>query len=157
MIARTLTIRTLFTLFVSGLAIAPISYVHSEEISLSLRLYCERWRDNALAGARQQMRGATRQFQYENVATLAAMKEHGIDNARLFLVAKEYSSEERQFLEASTLAGYDRLAAFRATYPNDNLNYESWKRELFEECLSESRETPQSKKDELWIPPVSAQ
>src|SRR5262249_9728949 len=62
----------LLALGVSVSALLPASGVHSEVSSLlgvAPTQYCERWRDNALLGARQQLRGASREIQYVNVAT----------------------------------------------------------------------------------------
>ena len=133
----------LLTLCVSVSALLSARHVHSEVGSLlgvAPAQYCERWRDNALLGARQQLRGASREVQYVNVPTLVEMIEHGIDWTKLFLMAGKYTPAERQFLEESTLAGYDRMAAFRAAHPDEGANHEKWQRELYEQCLANSRQ-----------------
>jgi hypothetical protein len=129
----------LLALGVSVSALLSASRVHSEVRSLlgvAPTQYCERWRDNALLGARQQLRGASREVQYVNVPTLVEMIEHGIDRTKLFVMAGAYTPAERQFLEDSILAGYDRMAAFRAAHPDERANYETWQGELYEECLA---------------------
>jgi hypothetical protein len=133
----------LLALGVSVSALLSASRVHSEVRSLlgvAPTQYCERWRDNALLGARQQLRGASREVQYVNVPTLVEMIEHGIDRTKLFVMAGAYTPAERQFLEDSILAGYDRMAAFRAAHPDERANYETWQRELYEECLASSQQ-----------------
>jgi hypothetical protein len=112
----------LLTLCVSLSAILPASHVYSDTgpiLGVTPTQYCERWRDNALLGAKQQLQGATREVQYVSVSTLVEMIEHGIDRAKVFVLAGQYTSAERQFLEGSALAGYDRMAAFRAEHPDE--------------------------------------
>ena len=140
----------LLSLWVSASVIFSASHVHSEVSSLldvTPAQFCERWRDNALLGARQQLRGASREVQYVNVPTLVEMIEHGIDRAKVFVMAGQYTLAERQFLEESTLLGYDRMAAFRAAHPDEAANYEKWHRELYEECLDSSRQAGQGDTD----------
>ena len=74
------------------------------------------------------------------MSTLAEMIEPGIDRTKVFVMAGHYTPAERQFLEESTLVGYDRTAAFRAAHPDEAANYEKWHRELYEECLDSSRQ-----------------
>jgi hypothetical protein len=137
----------LLALCVSLSAIVSASHVHGEVSSLldvAPAQFCERWRDNALLGARQQLRGASREVQYVSVSTLVEMIEHGIDRTKVFVMAGQYTPAERQFLEESTLVGYDRMAAFRAAHPDEGANYEKWHRELYAECLDTSRQAPRS-------------
>jgi hypothetical protein len=128
----------LLALCVAAPALLPTSHAYSEVdslLGLEPAQYCEHWRDNALLGARQQLRGASREIQYVNVSTLLEMLEHGADGKKLFVMAGQYIPEERKFLEESTLAGYDRMAAFRAAHPDASVNHEKWRRELYEEAL----------------------
>src|SRR5438132_7521402 len=107
MTMRNSIVPRLLALGVSVSALLAASGVHSEVSSLlgvAPTQYCERWRDNALLGAGQQLRGASREVQYVNVPTLVEMIEHGIDGTKLFVMAGEYTPTERQFLEDSTLA-----------------------------------------------------
>jgi len=143
-------------LCVSVSALLPANHVHGEVGSLldvAPAQYCERWRDNALIGARQQWRGASREIQYVNVPTLVEVIAHAIDGTKLFLMAGQYTPAERQFLEESTLAGYDRMAAFRTSHPDEGANYEEWQRELYEECLAGSRQ--QSRATQRKLPPAT--
>ena len=103
--------------------------------------YCERWRDNALLGARQQLRGASREIQYVSVSALVEMFEHGLDRTKVFVLAGHYTVAERQFLEESALAGYDRMAAFRARHPDGAASYEEWRHAFYEECLDSTQRT----------------
>jgi len=147
MTSRNPVVPKLLALGVSVSALLPASGVHSEVSSLLGRTptqYCERWRDNALLGARQQLRGASREIQYVNVATLVEMIEHGIDRTKLFVMAGEYAPAERQFLEGSILAGYDRMAAFRSAHPDQRPNYKTWQGELYEQCLASSEQQSQA-------------
>jgi len=143
MTTRNPIVPKLLALGVSMSALLPASRGHSEVNSLlgvAPTQYCERWRDNALLGARQQLRGASREVQYVNVPTLVEMIEHGIDRTKLFVMAGAYTPAERQFLEESILAGYDRMVAFRSAHPDGRANYETWQRELYEECLASSQQ-----------------
>ena len=147
MTTRNPIVPKLLALGVSVSALVPASGVHSEVSSLlgvAPTQYCERWRDNALLGAGQQLRGASREVQYVNVPTLVEMIEHGIDRTKLFVMAGQYTPAERQFLEESVLAGYDRMAAFRSAHPDERANYETWQRELYEECLASSQQRSQA-------------
>ena len=139
MAKRNPTILRLLTFFLPISAIFSTAQAHTEVSSLlgvSPAQYCERWSGNALLGARQQLRGASREFQYVNMSTLVEMIEHGIDSTKLFLMAENYTPEERRFLEESTLIGYDRMAAFRTAKPDGGANYERWQRDLYEDCLA---------------------
>jgi hypothetical protein len=147
MTSRNPVVPKLLALGVSLSALLPASGVHSEVSSLlgvAPTQCCERWRDNALLGARQQLRGASREIQYVNVATLVEMIEHGIDRTKLFVMAGEYTPAERQFLEGSILAGYDRMAAFRSAHPDQRPNYKTWQGELYEQCLASSEQQSQA-------------
>jgi len=147
----------LLTLCVSLSAILPASHVHSDTgpiLGVTPTQYCERWRDNALLGAKQQLQGATREVQYVSVSTLVEMIEHGIDRAKVFVLAGQYTSAERQFLEESALAGYDRMAAFRAEHPDEVANYEKWQQAFYEECLDSTRRTSRARQGEGFPPAV---
>ena len=146
----------LLALGVAVSALLSASRVQSEVrsvLGVAPTQYCERWRDNALLGARQQLRGASREVQYVNVPTLVEMIEHGIDRTKLFVMAGEYTPAERQFLEDSMLVGYDRMAAFRAAHPDERANYETWQRELYEECLASFQQLSQPTQSN-GLPPV---
>lgn len=148
----------LLTLCVSLSAILSASHAHSDAsliLGVTPTQYCERWRDNALLGARQQLRGATRDIQYVNVSTLVEMIEHGIDRAKVFLMAGQYTHAERQFLEESALAGYDRMAAFRAEHPDGVAHYETWQRDFYEECLDSVRRTSRATRGEGLTPTIT--
>jgi hypothetical protein len=146
----------LLALGVAVSALLSASRVQSEVrsvLGVAPTQYCEHWRDNALLGARQQLRGASREVQYVNVPTLVEMIEHGIDRTKLFVMAGAYTPAERQFLEDSILAGYDRMAAFRAAHPDERANYETWQRELYEECLASFQQLSQPTQGN-GLPPV---
>ena len=68
------------------------------------------------------------------MSTLMEMIEHGVDGTKVFVLAGRYTFAERQFLEESALAGYDRMAAFRAEHPNEVASYEGWRHAFYEEC-----------------------
>jgi hypothetical protein len=147
----------LLTLCVSLSALLPASHVHGDTtpiLGVTPTQYCERWRDNALLGARQQLRGATREVQYIDLSTFVEMIEHGIDRTKVFVMAGQYTRTERQFLEESALAGYDRMAAFRAEHPDEVANYEKWQRDFYEECLDSSRRTSRATQGEGLTPAI---
>ena len=75
------------------------------------------------------------------MSTLMEMIEHGVDGTKVFVLAGRYTFAERQFLEESALAGYDRMAAFRAEHPNEVASYEGWRHAFYEECLDSTRRT----------------
>lgn len=139
MTTRNPIVPKLLALGVSVSALLSASRVHSEvsdRLGVTPTQYCQRWRDNALLGAGQQLRGASREVRYVNVPTLVEMIEHGIDGTKLFVMSGEYTPAERHFLEGSILAGYDRMAAFRSAHPDEHANYETWRGELYEECVA---------------------
>jgi len=146
MTTRNPIVPRLLALRVSVSALLAASGVHSEVSSLlgvAPTQYCERWRDNALLGARQQLRGASREVQYVNVPTLVEMIEHGIDRTKLLVMAGAYTPVERQFFEDLIFVGYDRMAVFRAAHPDERANYETWQQELYEECRASSQQQSQ--------------
>ena len=147
----------LLALCVSLVAILPAGHVHSDLdpiLGVTPTRYCERWRDNVLLGAKQQLRGATREVQYVSMSTLVEMIEHGNDRAKVFVLAGQYTFAERQFLEESALAGYDRMAAFRAEHPDEVANYEKWQRDFYEECLDSTRRTSRATPGESLTPAI---
>jgi hypothetical protein len=156
MTTRNPIVPKLLALGVAVSALLSASRVQSEVrsvLGVAPTQYCERSRDNALLGARQQLRGASREVQYVNVPTLVEMIEHGIDRTKLLVMAGEYTPAERQFLEDSMLVGYDRMAAFRAAHPDERANYETWQRELYEECLASFQQLSQPTQGN-GLPPV---
>src|SRR5437870_13698830 len=117
MTMRNSIVPRLLALGVSVSALLAASGVHSEVSSLlgvAPTQYCERWRDNGLLGARQQLRGASRAGQYVNVPTLVEMIEQAIDRIKSFVRAGEYTHAEREFVDDSMLGGYDRMSACRS-------------------------------------------
>jgi hypothetical protein len=98
---------------------------------------CELWSTNAMHGARQAFRGAPRQIQYISRATLMEMVEHfgavGADKVYI-LEDPDYTSEEREFLESSTLFGYDAMSKWRATNKDADPRLREWKIQFRSEC-----------------------
>jgi hypothetical protein len=103
---------------------------------------CELWSTNAMHGAKQALRGAPRQIQYISKATLIEMVEHfgavGIDKIYI-LEDPDYTKEEREFLESSTLFGYDAMSKWRATYKDENPRLLEWMDQFASECIGKGR------------------
>ena len=103
---------------------------------------CDLWSMNAMHGARQAFRGAPRQIQYIPRATLMEMVEHfgavGIDKIYI-LEDPDYTDEEREFLESSTLFGYDAMSKWRATYKDEDPRLREWKDQFKSECTRKGR------------------
>ncbi len=102
---------------------------------------CAEWVSNAMYGATQFMRGAAREVQYIPKSTLAEMltRVGKVGNDKLYILANEaYTEDERGFLEASTLFGYDAMSKWKSQ--NDELlpRHAEWKRNFAAMCLDHS-------------------
>lgn len=93
-------------------------------------------------GATQAFRGAPRQIQYISRATLIEMVEHfgavGIDRVYI-LEDPDYTREEREFLESSTLFGYDAMSKWRAAYKDEDPRLWEWIDQFKSECTGKDQ------------------
>jgi len=121
---------------ITGLLLSTIVFAN-DLAKMSAAERCELWSTNAMHGARQALRGAPRQIQYISIPTLMEMVEHfgavGIDKIYI-LEDPEYTSEEREFLESSTLFGYDAMWKWKAQYRDDMPLLLEWKDRFMSQC-----------------------
>lgn len=99
---------------------------------------CELWVRNAMYGATQFMRGASREVEYIPMSTLVEMVEHtgGVGHAKLYILADEgYTEDERQFLENSTLFGYDAMSKWKAHNASPAPSHAEWRGHFAAMCL----------------------
>ena len=103
---------------------------------------CKLWSTNAVHGVRQALRGAPRQIQYISEATLMEMVEHfgvvGIDKIYV-LEDPDYTPQEREFLERSTLFGYDAILQWKARYKDDAPYLGEWMDHFMSLCTATNR------------------
>jgi len=99
---------------------------------------CATWVTNAMLGASQFVRGASRELQYIPRSTLAEMLMHfgGVASDKIYILADEgYTEEEREFLEKSTLFGYDAMSSQKSRNVDTAPKQGEWQRVLMSTCL----------------------
>jgi hypothetical protein len=99
---------------------------------------CTVWVTNAMLGATQYVRGASREVQYVSRSTLVEMLMHhgGVAPDKIYLMADDgYTEEEREFLEESTLFGYDAMSSRRSRNVGPAPRQAEWQRNLMAMCL----------------------
>jgi hypothetical protein len=122
---------------IAGLLLSTTVFANNLE-NLTTNERCGLWSTNAMHGATQALRGAPRQIAYISMATLIEMVEHfgavGIDKIYI-LDDPDYTREEREFLESSTLFGYDAMSKWQATYEDDKPRLWEWIEKFEAECF----------------------
>ncbi len=99
---------------------------------------CEAWMINAMHGATQFARGASREVQYIPRSTLDEMLIHfgGVASDKIYILADEdYTEDERNFLEESTLFGYDAMSSWKSRNTGLKPNHAEWRRGFMSMCL----------------------
>lgn len=99
---------------------------------------CALWVTNAMLGATQFVRGASRELQYIPRSTLAEMLMHfgEVATDKIYILADEgYTEEEREFLEKSTLFGYDAMSSRKSSNAGSAPKQDEWQRDLMAVCL----------------------
>ena len=103
---------------------------------------CDLWSINAMHGASQALRDAPRQIQYISKPTLIEMIEHfgAVGTDKIYILEDPgYTDEEREFLESSTLFGYDAMSKWRAAYKDEDPRLREWKDQFKSECTEEDQ------------------
>ncbi len=99
---------------------------------------CSAWVTNAMHGATQFMRGASREVQYIPRSTLFEMLSHsgGLARDKIYILADDgYTEDEREFLEKSTLFGYDAMSSWKSRNVGLGPARYQWQRSLMAMCL----------------------
>lgn len=99
---------------------------------------CAAWVANAMHGATQAMRGASREVQYIPRSALGEMLAHSGSVARdkIYILADDgYTEEERDFLEKSTLFGYDAMSSWKSRNAHKGPSHGEWQRNLMAMCV----------------------
>ncbi len=99
---------------------------------------CNSWVTNAMHGATQAMRGASREVQYISKGVLFEMLTHsgGLATDKIYILAsEEYTQDERDFLENSTFFGYDAMLNWQARNTDRGPSRQEWQRNLMAACL----------------------
>ena len=99
---------------------------------------CAAWVTNAMHGATQFMRGASREVKYIPRSALYDMLSHsgGLARDKIYILADEgYTEDEREFLEKSTLFGYDAMSSWKSRNADLGPARNQWQRSLMAMCL----------------------
>ena len=99
---------------------------------------CAAWVTNAMHGATQAMRGASRDVQYIHRSALGEMLAHsgGVARDKIYILADDgYTDEERDFLEKSTLFGYDAMLSWKSRNADEGPSRDEWQRNLMAMCV----------------------
>jgi hypothetical protein len=99
---------------------------------------CTAWTTNAMHGATQALRGASRDVQYISRAVLFEMLEHsgGLGSEKIYILADDgYTDEERDFLETSTLFGYDAMSSWKSHNADYGPSRDQWRDNFMAVCM----------------------
>ena len=99
---------------------------------------CAAWVTNAMHGATQAMRGAAREVQYIPRSALGEMLAHtgSVARDKIYILADDgYTEEERDFLETSTLFGYDAMSSWKSRNADSGPSKNEWQRNLMAMCV----------------------
>jgi len=99
---------------------------------------CAAWVRNAMHGATQSMRGAAREVQYIPRSALheMLMRSGGVARDKIYILANDgYTEDEREFLEKSTLFGYDAMSRWKSRNADTAPSRDEWQRHLMATCL----------------------
>ncbi len=100
---------------------------------------CNVWVTNAMHGATQSLRGATREVQYIPRSTLDEMMRDlgGVARDKIYILTDEgYTEDELVFVEESTLFGYDAMSSWKSRNGNAMPARDEWHRQLMATCLA---------------------
>ena len=124
--------------FMVGLILSTTVY-GNDLVNASKAEQCDAWSMNAKHGATQFLRGAPRQIQYISLPALIEMIEHfgGVSSDKIYILEDEnYSVAEREFLESSTLFGYDAMSKWKDQYSNDQPRLSEWVQQFETQCMA---------------------
>jgi hypothetical protein len=99
---------------------------------------CAEWVSNAMYGATQFMRGASREVEYIPRSTLVDMltRVGRVGHDKIYILADEdYTEDERGFLEKSALFGYDAMSSWESRNPGVGPRRDEWQQQLMAMCL----------------------
>ncbi len=99
---------------------------------------CVSWARNAMYGATQSMRGASRQVEFVTRASLLEMltQSSGLGRDKLYILVEDNDSEdERGFLEQSTLFGYDAMSSWKMHNTGYGPTRDEWRQHFMTTCL----------------------
>ena len=120
-----------------GLLLTTVAYGNGLA-EMGKRERCEFWTQNAMYGASQSMRGAAREVEFISRSTLRVMllrPETGGDR-KLYIVDEEgYTDVERNFLERSTLFGYDEMSFWKSRNADRGPRPDIWHARFMAMCL----------------------
>ncbi|MBI1395959.1 MAG: hypothetical protein GC151_08250 [Betaproteobacteria bacterium] len=114
--------------------VAPVTAAEEPQKAVEGQ-YCETWARNGAMGAKVQRQGAGREIEYITENQLRYLLKHKAESEKLYLLKREYTPEERRFLEESMLHGYDRMDKWSAAHPGTEPDYETWVAEDVADCL----------------------
>jgi len=99
---------------------------------------CGAWVSNAMHGATQAMRGTSREVQFIPRNILGEMLAHsgGVTRDKIYILTEDgYTQEERDFIETSTLFGYDAMSSWKSRNANKGPNRQEWQQNLMAMCV----------------------
>ena len=126
------TITLLFGALVSTVAFSGNAFAMSDVER------CKLWVSNAMYGATQNMRGASREIEFvpvNGLATFLSATGSG-GNKKLYILFKESDSDgERGEAEQAILFGYDAMSRWRSQNTGRAPSKFEWQRNLMAACL----------------------
>lgn len=119
----------LFSTTVFGNGLAEISDTHQ----------CTAWVRNAMYGATQSMRGASREVTFISRTRLVELLSpvQGAGRDKLYILAEEGQTQhEREFLEKSILFGYDAMLSWQTYNAGREPGRDEWQQRFMAMCLA---------------------
>ncbi len=110
---------------------------HLAETNKSQR--CAAWVTNAMHGATQSLRGVSRDVQYIQRSNIFEVLKNieGVDRDKIYIMTDEgHTDDEREFLEKSTLFGYDEMSSWKSRHAGTLPARDEWRRQLTNICLA---------------------
>ena len=107
---------------------------------MSAKDRCGFWASNAMYGASQSMRGASREVEFISRSTLREIltRPERIGSEKLYIVDEEgYTDVERGFLARSTLFGYDEMSIWKSRDASFRPIRDEWWQRFMAMCLEQ--------------------
>ncbi len=94
-----MNIRTAKAFFISSGLLLGTTHANAADWTeqATAEQYCEQWRFNAVYGAQQHLRGASRLVEHVRLEEFVALLEHQLDAKMLYVLEDETTPNERRF------------------------------------------------------------
>jgi hypothetical protein len=126
------------TLFMVFAMLASTAAFGNRLVDMSETDRCAYWARNAMYGATQYMRGASRDVEFINRTTLIEILKNSrvVGHEKLYILTQEGDTDdERGFDEKATLFGYDAMSSWKSRNAGLGPIRDEWRRRFMVMCL----------------------